>query len=144
MAQTEVSMAVRIVDDHTSIIAIRGELSLFAEALLMDAYLRACATEGGAEPGAESVAKRGAQRSPMAIILDMTQMEYMNSGGIGLLVTLLVRMNRLRQHLLAFGLSEHYQQIFALTRLDEAIAVFDSEAEALAAALQAYQSQPGD
>jgi anti-sigma B factor antagonist len=31
----------------------------------------------------------------------------MNSGGIGLLVTLLVRANRRSQQLLAFGLSDH-------------------------------------
>ena len=55
----------------------------------------------------------------------------MNSGGIGLLVTLLVRANRQKQKLLAFGLTEHYKQIFELTRLDEAIEIFGSEDEAL-------------
>ena len=54
----------------------------------------------------------------------------MNSGGIGLLVTLLVRANRAKQQLLAFGLTEHYRQIFELTRLDEAIGIYDTEAEA--------------
>ena len=51
----------------------------------------------------------------------------MNSGGIGLLVTLLVRTQRAGQKLLAVGLSEHYRQILALTRLDEAIAIHDDE-----------------
>jgi hypothetical protein len=32
------------------------------------------------------------------------------------------------------GLSEHYRQILALTRLDEAIAIHDDERAALAAA----------
>ena len=58
----------------------------------------------------------------------------MNSGGIGLLVTLLVRAQRQRQRVLAYGLSDHYRQIFELTRLDEAIGIHDSEDEALAAA----------
>ena len=49
----------------------------------------------------------------------------MNSGGIGLLVTLLVRANRHSQQLLAFGLSDHYAQIFELTRLDEAVGIHD-------------------
>jgi anti-sigma B factor antagonist len=57
----------------------------------------------------------------------------MNSGGIGLLVTLLVRANRQKQKLLACGLNDHYKQIFELTRLDEAITIHDSEADALAA-----------
>jgi anti-sigma B factor antagonist len=58
----------------------------------------------------------------------------MNSGGIGLLVTLLVRAQRAGQKLLAVGLTEHYRQILALTRLDEAITICDDETAALAAA----------
>ena len=69
-----------------------------------------------------------------AIVLNFTGLSYMNSGGIGLLVTLLVRANRRSQRLLAFGLSEHYRQIFELTRLDEAVGIHDTESEALAAA----------
>ena len=33
---------------------------------------------------------------------------------------------------MAYGLSEHYQQIFELTRLNEAILLFPTEANALA------------
>ena len=51
----------------------------------------------------------------------------MNSGGIGLLVTLLVRAQRGGVRLLATGLSDHYRQILALTRLDEAIEIHDDE-----------------
>jgi anti-sigma B factor antagonist len=58
----------------------------------------------------------------------------MNSGGIGLLVTLLVRVQRAGQRLLAIGLDEHYRQILALTRLDEAIGIHKDERAALAAA----------
>jgi anti-sigma B factor antagonist len=68
-----------------------------------------------------------------AVILNFSGLEYMNSGGIGLLVTLLVRANRARQRLLAFGLTEHYRQIFELTRLDEAVSIYDDEQSALAA-----------
>ena len=69
-----------------------------------------------------------------AVILDFTKLDYMNSGGIGLLVTLLVRAQRAGGRLVATGLSEHYRQIFELTRLDEAIAIHDDEATAVAAA----------
>ena len=61
------------------------------------------------------------------MVLNFGGLEYMNSGGIGMLVTLLVRANRQHQQLLAYGLSDHYRQIFELTRLDEAIAIFDDE-----------------
>jgi len=96
------------------IVNIGGDVTAGSEAVLMTAYEEA----GDAR----------------AIILNFSGLAYMNSGGIGLLVTLLVRANRHSQALLAFGLSDHYRQIFELTRLDEAIGIHDTEAEALAAA----------
>ena len=68
------------------------------------------------------------------VILDFTDLSYMNSSGIGMLVTVLVRANRAKQKLLAFGLTDHYRQIFTLTRLDEAIGIHADEAAAVAAA----------
>ncbi len=99
-----------------AVIDISGDVTAASEETLMDAYNRA--SENGAR----------------AIVLNFSGLDYMNSGGIGLLVTLLVRANRQRQRLLAYGLTEHYRQIFELTRLDEAIAIYESEEEALAAA----------
>ena len=98
-----------------AIIDLQGEVTGFAEQILMDAYAEA---------------SNGKTRT---IILDFTRLEYMNSSGIGLLVTLLIRVQRQKQMLMAFGLSEHYQQIFELTRLSEAIHIFPDEASALAA-----------
>lgn len=98
-----------------SVIAIRGEVTGFAEEALMSAYGKA----------SESDAR--------TIILDFGELDYMNSSGIGLLVTLLIRTQRQQQRLLACGLSDHYRQIFDLTRLNEAIGIYDSQAEALAA-----------
>ena len=115
MTQETVSMNVRHVDDVTSVIEIRGDVTAASEDPLMEAYGRA--TDAGSR----------------AILLDFSGLEYMNSGGIGLLVTLLVRANRLKQRLLACGLSEHYRQILELTRLDEAISIYANEADALAA-----------
>ena len=99
-----------------SVITIRGEVTGFAEEVLMNAY-----NEAGSDPS-------------QTIILDFGELEYMNSSGIGLLVTLLIRAQRQQQRLLACGLSDHYRQIFDLTRLNEAIGIYDSQAEALAAA----------
>ena len=109
-------MDVRRVDDHTSVVDIKGDVTAACEAELMDAYGQASGP---------------ATRS---IVLNFSDLEYMNSGGIGMLVTLLVRANRQRQRLLAYGLNDHYRQIFELTRLDEAIGIHGSEADALAAA----------
>jgi hypothetical protein len=48
-----------------------------------------------------------------------------------LLITLLVRCNRQKQSLVAYNLAEHYQKIFELTRLNEAVIIFPTEGEAL-------------
>jgi anti-sigma B factor antagonist len=72
--------------------------------------------------------------SVRVIVLNFEGLEYMNSSGIGLLVTLLIRVNREKQRLLTYGLSEHYQNIFQITRLDDAIGIYDSEEEAVRAA----------
>ena len=101
-------------DGSTAILRIHGEITGGSEPPIMAAY-----------------AEAGDARS---IVLDFSQLDYMNSGGIGLLVTLLVRTQRAGQKLLAVGLTEHYRQILALTRLDEAIAIHDDEPAALAAA----------
>jgi anti-sigma B factor antagonist len=114
--QQDVKMDVRRVDPATAIVDIAGELTATAEPVLMAAFNEAT----------EANARR--------IILNFTGLQYMNSTGIGLLVTLLVRANRSRQQLAAFGLTPHYRQIFELTRLDEAITIFDSEAASLAVA----------
>lgn len=116
MADPAITMSVRRVDALISIIDIQGDITAFAEPELMRAYTEAT------EPSAR------------AIILNFTGLEYMNSGGIGLIVTLMIRMNRLKQRLLAFGLSDHYTHIFELTRLNEAIGVYPTENAAVAAA----------
>ena len=69
-----------------------------------------------------------------AVVLDFAGLEYMNSSGIGLLVTMLIRTQRAKQSLLAAGLTDHYREIFNLTRLDEAIAIHDDVAAAISAA----------
>lgn len=116
MSDAKVMMTVRTINGRTSVIEIDGEINAFAENALMDAYTQA--------------SSKGARN----IVLDFSQLEYMNSSGIGLLVTLLIRANRQKQRLVACGLTEHYQQIFELTRLNEAISIYPTEAEAVAAA----------
>ncbi len=116
MTDTTIPLEVRTPRPGCSVIEIAGEVTGASDAALSDAYERA-ATDG-----------------TRAIMLDFGGLEYMNSSGIGLLVTLLVRAQRNRQRMLAYGLTEHYRQIFELTRLDEVIAIHETEDAALAAA----------
>jgi anti-sigma B factor antagonist len=107
---------VRPAGDGVAVIELTGDVTAACESELMDAYREA----GRAEI-------RG-------IVLDFTGLDYMNSSGIGLLVTLLVRARREGRQISAYGLSDHYRQIFELTRLDEVISVHDDEQRAMAAA----------
>ncbi len=116
MADAIVTMEARRLDERTSVVDISGEVTSSCEPALMAAY--------------EAAGGPRAQR----LILNFSGLEYMNSGGIGMLVTLLVRAKRQHQQLAAYGLSQHYRQIFELTRLDEVIAIFDDEPAALAGA----------
>ena len=115
MPQANVVMNVRKINNSVSIIDIEGDVSAFAEDTLMEANAEASTP------------------TTRTIILNFNGLEYMNSSGIGLLVTLLIRINRQKQRMLAFGLSEHYKHIFELTRLNEAIGIYDSEVDVLAA-----------
>ncbi|MBI1880280.1 MAG: STAS domain-containing protein [Chloroflexi bacterium] len=113
MPQTEVTMRARQVNAQVSAIDIQGEVTAAAEDMLMEAYGQA----GGAR----------------TIILNFSQLDYMNSSGIGLLVTLLIRANRQDERLVAVNMSDHYRHIFDLTGLNQAITIYDTEADAVAA-----------
>ncbi len=116
MPEPDVTMLVNHPAPGTAVIEIKGDVTAACEPVLMSAYEEAC------DPGAR------------LLVLDFSGLTYMNSGGIGMLVTLLVRANRQQQKLAAVGLTDHYRQIFELTRLDEAIALHADAASALATA----------
>ena len=116
MPEAATTFDVREVSEQIRVIDITGDITAQSEDVLMDAY------------------SRSSGAGVRAIVLNFSGLDYMNSGGIGLLVTLLVRAQRQHQRVLAHGLSDHYRQIFELTRLDEAVGIHDSEADALAGA----------
>jgi anti-sigma B factor antagonist len=113
MGAPAITMDVRRIGDGVAVVDIKGEVTAACEPVLMSAY----------EAASDGRTNR--------LVLNFAGLEYMNSGGIGMLVTLLVRANRQRQQLAAYGLSEHYREIFELTRLDEAITIYDNEESAL-------------
>jgi len=116
VATTQLTTRIRSGDGGVAVIELHGDVTAACENDLMEAYREA----GGPET-------RG-------IVLDFTGLDYMNSSGIGLLVTLVVRAKREGRQVSAYGLSAHYRQIFELTRLDEVISVHDDEDRAVAAA----------
>lgn len=116
MPTSQISLDVRKPAAQVAVIDVHGQVTGAAEVPLMNAY--------------DQVSKNGIR----TLILNFSDLEYMNSSGIGLLVTLLIRVNRQKQRMFSYGLSDHYQQIFQLTRLNEAITIYPDEASALTAA----------
>lgn len=96
-----------------AIIDLQGEINAFAEGVLNGAYDEA------------------ASQQPEMIILNFRQAEYMNSTGIALIVGLLKRARQSHCSLAACNMSEHYREIFQITRLTDFMRLFPDEASAL-------------
>lgn len=100
---------VRVVD-------MSGDIDGRAEAALDRAY-------------AEAVALGGP-----TVHLNFTNVGYINSTGIALIVGLLARARKDGREVAAFGLSDHYREIFQITRLADFVHMYADEASAIASA----------
>jgi anti-sigma B factor antagonist len=115
MITAQAMFRVRAIHPELSAIDIEGEVTGSAEDRFNEAFQQA-------------------QSGPVVgILLNFEKMAFMNSRGIGLLIGLLVRANARGQKLAGVGLSVHFQRIFELIRLQDAIPIYASESEALAA-----------
>jgi anti-sigma B factor antagonist len=96
-----------------TVLDMRGEIDGLAQEALNEAYEKA--QEG----------------DPEAILLNFEEVDYINSTGIALIVVLLSRARAAKRDLSACGLSEHYVEIFNITRLSDFVSVFPDEKSAL-------------
>ncbi len=106
MATTELEAHVRD-EAGTAVIALLGDVDRDAEAALDAAYTEV-----------EHESK---------VVLDFSGVSYINSTGIAVIVGLLARARKNDQALSARGLSEHYRQIFEITRLSDFMTILDEE-----------------
>ena len=96
---------------ETAVIVLTGQVDREAAANISAAYDGAAATD------------------PNTVVLDFTAVDYINSTGIALIVSLLGRARAEGRAVHAAGLTEHYRHIFDITRLSDFIQVF-SDVEA--------------
>ena len=99
---------------RVAVVELHGEINAFAEDVLNAAYTEAESEE------------------PETILLNFADVDYINSTGIALIVSLLARARKAHRRLLACGLSKHYVEIFNITRLADFMNVYADEASALA------------
>jgi anti-anti-sigma factor len=91
-------------------VRLGGDIDVAADAGLADAYAR--------------VAALGASR----VTLDFERVGYINSTGIALIVRLLAEARRDNREVHAVHLTDHYREIFRITRLSDYV-VLDDEQE---------------
>jgi anti-anti-sigma factor len=101
--------------DELSVIDLFGDIDGFADAALDEAYSEA------------------EQFDTSATMLNFSKVGYINSTGIALIVGLLARARKTHRRLVTCGLSEHYREIFNITRLSDFMTVFEDEESALQA-----------
>jgi anti-anti-sigma factor len=99
-----------------SLIDLTGDVNAGAEAALNDAYAEA--TSGGAD----------------TVVLNFARADYINSTGIALIVGLLAQARTSGIEVKAFGLSDHYREIFEITRLADFMTIADNEERAVSGA----------
>jgi len=86
----------------------------------------------GAEEGLSRAYSEAESSNPDVIVLNFSKVIYMNSSGIALIVGLLARARKVNRRLVVYGLSEHYMEIFRITRLADYIQVYTDETAAMA------------
>lgn len=101
------------------VIDLRGQIDGFAEEPLERAYSDA------------------AGRAPSTILLNFQAVDYINSTGIALIVGLLARARKEGRLVRAYGLSDHYREIFQITRLVDFMGIFSDEESAVSDAATA-------
>jgi anti-anti-sigma factor len=97
---------------------------------------------GDIDAGADAALERAyaeARRGATAILLNFADVAYVNSTGIALIVGLLAKARRDHIEVRSAGLSDHYREIFEITRLADFMELYPDEESAVAAGRAAEQ-----
>ena len=101
-----------------AVMDMHGEIMAGADDALMGAFVTA--TSGNTSP----------------VLLNFAGVSYINSTGIALIVGLLAEARASDRRVLASGLSDHYKEIFEITRISDFVTICDDEQSAVASAAQ--------
>jgi anti-anti-sigma factor len=101
--------------DGASVVDLHGQIDVAANGPLGDAYAEATA------------------RGPGLVVLNFEHVDYINSTGIALIVGLLARARTEHRAISAYGLIDHYREIFQITRLADFMEIHPDEDSAAGA-----------
>lgn len=105
-------------EGEVAVIEMRGRVDALADEALSAAY-REVAVDGGE-----------------AVLLNFAEVDYINSTGIAVIVSLLAQARAVGLEIRASGLSEHYREIFEITRLADFMEIFPDEASGVVGATE--------
>jgi anti-anti-sigma factor len=103
-------------DGSVATMDLSGEINRGADERMSSAY--------------DDVSKIGAS----TLLLNFTDVGYINSTGIAVIVATLGRARKDGRQVSAYGLTDHYKHLFDITRLSDFMHIYDDEATALAGA----------
>jgi anti-anti-sigma factor len=87
--------------------------------------------DGGADEGINTAYAEAVADNQTTVLLNFDDVSYINSTGIALIVGLLAEARKAGRDILACGLSDHYKEIFEITRIADFVTIFDDEAAAV-------------
>ena len=109
--------------------AIREPMLHLKNAVIIDLHGE---INGTVESGLTAAYEQAVAHKPETIILNFTDVDYINSTGIALIVGLLARARKSHRTLTVYGLSEHYTEIFTITRLADFMHIYQDEQSLIA------------
>jgi anti-anti-sigma factor len=79
----------------------------------------------------ESAYEQALDGKPQRVFINFSNIEYINTSGIAVLISLVMEGEKLGSKIGLFGMSAHYRKVFKLVRLPLYADVYDTEDEAL-------------
>ena len=87
--------------------------------------------DSSAEQALDQAYRAAAEHGAKAVLLNFTGVAFLSSTGIALVVGILARARKDGRAITAAGLSEHYREIFEITRLSDFMRMVDTEDHAV-------------
>jgi len=100
--------------DPGAVVVMTGTVNRAAKEALESAYEEATSVSG-------------------RVLLDFSGVDYINSTGIAVIVGILAMARAEDRVVAAFGLTDHYREVFNITRLADFMTIYDDETAAVAA-----------
>jgi anti-sigma B factor antagonist len=101
--------------DGVALLRFEGDITSFSEAAVLGTY-------------------RGLPEEPYRnCLLDFTKVDYINSSGIAVIITMLMEASKAGRKVHCFGLTPHFKKVFEMVGLLKYTAIHPDEATGLAA-----------